>query len=190
MSILDPQQTPRLVTSQPDTWPNDPVSPVGRPSKTLRKSQLDAIKRFGEELVAMSPGRLARLELPDFLRKAIEEAQSTHAFGARKRQLQSIGRMMEDLDIEAIRADLVVVDRKHVPVAQTEALEPQTALVVDGLLSEGDTAVFALSERYDHDALSTLRQATRAARKKLATGADRTKTRRELADALARLTPR
>jgi ribosome-associated protein len=190
MSTLDPQHPQRLVTSHADQWPLEPMSPFARPSKTQRKSQLDAIKRLGEELVALTPGRLARLDLPDFLRKAVEEAQAMEAFGARKRQILTIGRMMEDLDIEAIRADLATVDQKPVAKAEEAPVDAEHAAIVERLVTEGDPAVFALEDRLDHEALSGLRQATRAARKKLAAGADPTKTRRELAQRLSGILPR
>ena len=59
-----------------------------------------ALQDLGEALVALSADRLARIELPDSLRAAIDEARRIHKFGALRRQLQYIGKLMRSVDVE------------------------------------------------------------------------------------------
>jgi hypothetical protein len=82
---------------------------------------------------------------------------------------------------------MATVDRKATPPAAPAPLDGATADLVERLMNEGDPAVFALKERFSHEALSQLRQKARVARKKIAAGADAAATRRELAESLARL---
>jgi ribosome-associated protein len=67
---------------------------------------MHALQHMGEALVALEPKRLAELaadaSLPDRLVDAIREARAITSWGARKRQLQYIGRLMRDVDPDPI----------------------------------------------------------------------------------------
>ncbi|HWQ40271.1 MAG TPA: ribosome biogenesis factor YjgA [Burkholderiales bacterium] len=82
------------------------MDPLAEISKTQRKREMHALQALGEELVALSAGRLARIALPERLRDAIVEARRMSKWGARRRQLQYIGRLMREVDAGAIRAQL------------------------------------------------------------------------------------
>lgn len=69
-----------------------------RPSKTQRKREVEAMQALGTALVKLTPKQLAGLDLPVALRKAVEEAQQMPQHGARRRQLQYIGRVMREID--------------------------------------------------------------------------------------------
>jgi ribosome-associated protein len=78
-----------------------------QPSRTKRKQDDQALQDLGEELVAVGEDKLAELDLPERLRDAIVEARSISKFGALRRQMQYIGRLMrEEGDAETIRAHL------------------------------------------------------------------------------------
>lgn len=77
-----------------------------RPSKSRRKRDMHALQEMGTELVALSPERLARIDMPEALRGAIHEAQRLTRHEARRRQLQYIGRLMRDADPAPIREAL------------------------------------------------------------------------------------
>jgi len=68
---------------------------------------MHALQDMGEALIALDPKRLADLaaevSLPSTLVDAIVEARSITAWGARKRQLQYVGRLMRGVDPEPIR---------------------------------------------------------------------------------------
>src|SRR5262249_47784647 len=82
---------------------------VDRPepvSKTQRKREMHALQELGEQLVGLTAAQLARLELPEKLLDAVQLAQQIHKFGALRRQLQYVGRLMRDVDSDAIAAQL------------------------------------------------------------------------------------
>ena len=68
------------------------------PSKTRIKQQMHDLQALGEELVALGKDQLAQLDLPDNLRDAIREMHRINKFGAQRRQLQYIGKLMRDLE--------------------------------------------------------------------------------------------
>lgn len=78
-----------------------------QPSRTRRKLDDLALQDLGEALVAVSEGQLAQLDLPERLHDAIQQARGISRFGALRRQMQYIGRLMrEEGDAETIRAKL------------------------------------------------------------------------------------
>jgi ribosome-associated protein len=77
-----------------------------RVSKTRLKREMHARQDVGEALVALPETRLAELDLPERLREAVLEARRISKFGALRRQLQYIGRLMRDVDSAAIEARL------------------------------------------------------------------------------------
>jgi ribosome-associated protein len=98
------------------------------PSKTRRKAEMHALQDMGEILVGLDSKRLAMLAeeaaLPPRLVEAILEARSITAWGARKRQLQYVGRLMRDVDPEPIRRRLDLWAHGHaVDSAHQHALE-------------------------------------------------------------------
>lgn len=77
-----------------------------RPSKSARKREAHVLQRLGAELVALRPEQLDAMELEPLLREAIALAQRITAREGRRRQLQYIGRLMREVDADAIRAAL------------------------------------------------------------------------------------
>ena len=78
-----------------------------QPSRTKRKHDDLALQDLGEELVAVDKDKLAQLDLPERLRDAVMHARSISKFGALRRQMQYIGRLMrEEGDAETIRTRL------------------------------------------------------------------------------------
>jgi ribosome-associated protein len=76
------------------------------PSKTQRKRDMLALQQLGEELILLPTERLNSLELPEDLLDAILEARRITKWGALRRQRQYIGRLMREIDAQAIRARL------------------------------------------------------------------------------------
>jgi ribosome-associated protein len=98
---VSPGDIPRH--TDPDTHPAPTAETQVRPSKSQRKRDAHALQVLGVQLVALSPARLAQLELPDVLREAVVAAQGMHQHGARTRQMQYIGKLMRQLDSAALR---------------------------------------------------------------------------------------
>lgn len=85
---------------------DEPVAP----SKTQRKQQMEELQTLGEELVALSADRIKKIDIPDDLRDAVREAQRmTKHDEAKRRQMQYIGKLMRNVEVEPIRAALALV---------------------------------------------------------------------------------
>jgi ribosome-associated protein len=74
------------------------------PSRTARKKASEELQRIGEGLLSQRAGALDELHLPEKLRDAIAEAQRLDNFGAKRRQLQFIGKLMRGLEPEVLEA--------------------------------------------------------------------------------------
>jgi ribosome-associated protein len=77
---------------------------AGTPSRTARKNASTELQKTGEALLALRPERLAQLDLPERLRDAIVEAKRLTQFGAKRRQMQFIGKLMRKLDADVLEA--------------------------------------------------------------------------------------
>jgi ribosome-associated protein len=75
-------------------------------SKTKRKRAMLDLQDLGEELTGLNHEQLDELALPELLLEAILEARRLNKFGARRRQLQYIGRLMREVDAQPIREKL------------------------------------------------------------------------------------
>jgi len=76
------------------------------PSKTKIKKQMHELRDLGKELTELSKDQVAQLDLPENLRDAITELRSINKFGAQRRQIQYIGKLMRDVDTAPILAKL------------------------------------------------------------------------------------
>jgi ribosome-associated protein len=153
-------------------------------SKTRRKRQMEALQSLGERLVRLNGERLAQMDLPEPLREAVEEARRMHAHGARRRQLQYIGRLMRSVDPGPIRARLEAWDgtsREH--AAWLHRLER----LREGLVAD-DQAVAELARECPGSDLQRLRSLARAARREAAEGRP-PRSFRALFDALKEMIP-
>jgi len=79
-------------------------------SKTRRKQAMEDLQTLGEELVTLSPERIKKIDIPDDLREAVREVQRmTRPDEARRRQMQYIGKLMRNVEVEPIRAALALI---------------------------------------------------------------------------------
>lgn len=76
------------------------------PSKTQRKKDMHALQAIGEQLVKLDLKKLAELNLSEILVDAIALARPMQKHGARRRQLQYIGRLMREVDALPIQQKL------------------------------------------------------------------------------------
>ena len=110
-----------------------------RPSKTKKKEAMHALQDLGAELVELSVGQLKRINLPENIYEAVRECQKITAHGARRRQLQYLGKLMRSADDEPIRAGLALIrGESSAETARLHRLERfRTRLLEDeGFLSE------------------------------------------------------
>ncbi len=79
-------------------------------SKSSRKKEMHALQDIGELLVELNSQRLGELDLPEKLLDAVKEAKRLTQFGAIRRQMQYIGKLMREIDAEGIREKLALWD--------------------------------------------------------------------------------
>jgi ribosome-associated protein len=83
------------------------------PSKSELKRQMTALQEIGESLILLSDKQLAKIPIEDErLVLAIAETKRIKSNNARRRHMQFIGKLMRDIDAEAIIAALDVMDTK------------------------------------------------------------------------------
>lgn len=75
-------------------------------SKSQRKREMSALQELGAALVDLPSGKLDTISMPEILLQAVMEAKRLNKHGARRRQMQYIGRLMREVDADAIRAGL------------------------------------------------------------------------------------
>jgi ribosome-associated protein len=127
---------------------DDEYGPDDPPSKSQLKRESTALQDLGEALVALPADRLKRLDLPDNLRIAVNEARRITAHGALRRQYQYIGKVMRNIDPAPIRAQLEVFagkSREH--KAWLHGLERWR----DRLLADGNALGELVAEHPDVD---------------------------------------
>ncbi|SFQ00880.1 ribosome-associated protein [Nitrosomonas cryotolerans] len=86
--------------------PENDHNEAAPPSKTQRKQAMHALQEMGEQLTALELKRLHELDLPEILMDAILAAKQIHQHGARRRQMQFIGKLMRKIDVTLIQEKL------------------------------------------------------------------------------------
>lgn len=131
------------------------------PSKSQKKRDSLALQDLGGELVALSSAQLARVDMPDSLRLAVREAQRINSNGAKRRQMQYIGRLMREADPAPIQAALDAIKGVSAAAkAREQRLERLRARLIENEQGLADIAIaFASAD------LQQLRQLRRNALK-------------------------
>ncbi|MBP7991122.1 MAG: DUF615 domain-containing protein [Rhodocyclaceae bacterium] len=146
------RQGQEVVNAEPE-----PKTESRRPSKTKAKEEMDALQELGKRLVEVSNDRLKKLDIPEILADAVREAKRISSFGALRRQMQYIGKLMRDVDVEPIQEMLDEIDGvSNKANARFHALEKQR----DKLLAD-ESVITALKNQHpdlDVTALRTLRR--------------------------------
>ncbi len=148
---------------------SDESAAADLPSKSELKRRQNRLQDLGRLLVELTPGKMARIELPEKLRAHVVEAQRLTAMGALRRQIQYIGRIMEEFDTPAIARALRDIDQ--IPYIKPVVVKTARVLAAEELIEGGDEALFTkYSGRVDNADMQRLRQAVRLAKKNIASG--------------------
>jgi len=107
-------------------------------SKSQMKREMLALQDLGERLVALHREQLNQLDLPEELMSAILMAQSIGKRGAKKRQLQYIGRIMRNVD-----ADHILQEYNRVTLHSAESINQLHRIEKwrEKLIESGDEAL-------------------------------------------------
>jgi ribosome-associated protein len=92
--------------------PDDQEPQEGR-GRSARKRASHELTNLGEQLLALRPEQVAALALPERLEEAVAEARRLTSFGAKRRQVLFIGKLMRKLDEESIAAIRKALEPRH-----------------------------------------------------------------------------
>jgi ribosome-associated protein len=130
-------------------------------SKTELKNDMTELQKLGEELVGLKPSVLAKFPLPDTLAIAIHDAQRFKN-EAKRRQMQYIGKLMRQIEVEPVQAALDKYHNKH---SQASAELHKLEALRDRIVTEGDSAIEEALAQYPTGDRQRLRQLSRQANK-------------------------
>lgn len=137
----------------------------GRPSKTQLKQQSHELQKLGQQLAELSADQLARAEMPDTLREAIDQLRRTRSHEGRRRQLQYVGKLMRSVDEAPLREAVAAAELGTAQQAlQLHEIERWRA----ELIADDEALTRWMQAHPDTDA-QQLRSLVRAARRDTAT---------------------
>jgi ribosome-associated protein len=131
-------------------------------SKSQRKRDSTALQKLGAALVELSAERLAKIEMPDNLRLAVQDARRITKHEARRRQMQYIGKLMRSTDPAPIQAALDAIS--GVSAAENQRMHRLERLRLR-LLEDETAALAEIVAAYPAADLQQLRQLRRNALK-------------------------
>lgn len=134
------------------------------PSKTRRKKDMHALQEIGEQLVELDQKKLSEFNLPEILLDAIHLARPMTKHGARRRQMQYIGRLMREVDTQPIQQKL---DSWHQTSVHQTARLHQLERWRERLLAD-EHALTEFAQKYPAADLQRLRSLIRNAHKEKA----------------------
>jgi ribosome-associated protein len=133
-------------------------------SKTQQKRAMHELRALGVALVDLPDSQLAAMTLPESLASAIAAARGMKEHGAKRRQLQLIGKLMRDVDAEPIREQLAALRGQSAQAAAHQRrLESWRTRLLDD-----DEALTAFAQEHPGADLQALRTAIRNARREQA----------------------
>ncbi|MDD9890281.1 MAG: DUF615 domain-containing protein [Gammaproteobacteria bacterium] len=109
------------------------------PSKTQRKQIARELQDLGQKLTTFKAADLDRLPLAEKLRSAISDFHRfPNSYGARKRQMQYIGKLMRDCDKNEIEQAILKLNSNPKKEEIQDALQVQ---IRELLLQKGDEGI-------------------------------------------------
>ncbi|MDY6990023.1 MAG: ribosome biogenesis factor YjgA [Thermodesulfobacteriota bacterium] len=88
-------------------------------SRTQKKHEDRALQELGKQLVGLSSEQLANIDVPAELLEAVMVARETKKRGAKRRQMQYIGRLMREIDAGPVRHGLENIRRGDLDKARS-----------------------------------------------------------------------
>ena len=128
---------------------------LGKISKTQLKKEAIALRQLGKVLISYSASELDQLELNTKLREGIDEFKRLpNSHGARKRQLQYIGRLIRERDGKMLQTK---IHRLNSLPKQQKQLK-NTNQLFERIISEGDSVITEIAAKQQQLERQKLRQ--------------------------------
>jgi ribosome-associated protein len=126
------------------------------PSKSAVKRQMTALQELGESLTRLTTKQLANVPIDDErLIEAVREVQRISSKNARKRHMQFIGKLMRDVDSEAISA---AIDAMYRQKQETNDKFHGLEALRDDILEQGLAGIEQVVARWSNADRQQLRQ--------------------------------
>ena len=153
----------------------EPDKELELPSKTRLKQDATDLQQLGQKLTNYSSAVLRKLSLNKVLISALEEFNRLpNSHGARRRQLQFIGKLMRDLDYDAVMKNIDDLESGHL----RKKKKPSAAkLLCEAILKSGDAEINVALEQYPQLNRQTMRQLYREHNRAAETIRDKFKTK-------------
>ena len=124
------------------------------------------LQQLGEALLDFDERSLLQLGIPESLRDAVRAARRMTAHGARRRQLQYIGKLMRSVDSAPIEA--AIAARRHQQLARSRSFHRLEALRNTLLAGDDDAGIAAVLAQFPQADRQHLRRLARHARREQA----------------------
>lgn len=139
---------------------NEPEAPEDEfeegPSKSEVKRQMLALQALGDKLTRLKDKELARIPIDsERLMEAIIETRNIRSNSARKRHMQYIGKLMREVDADAVEAAL---DALHKPARDANARFHELEELRDEVLEAGVSGVEKVLAQWPQADRQQLRQ--------------------------------
>jgi ribosome-associated protein len=134
------------------------------PSRTQLKNASEKLQELGAQLLTLRASLFDGLPLPSRLRETILEAKRMTSFGAKRRQLQLIGKLMRGLEPEALESVQAALRLAHGQSAQAARILHRAEQWRDSLIVD-DERLKAWIEAFPGTDAQHLRALIRRARK-------------------------
>lgn len=105
-------------------------------SRSQKKRESTALQGLGEELAALAPSILQDFGLPEELAEALDDWRDTKKPEARRRQMQYVGRLMREIDEEAVENIEARLEALNLKRRQDAGQFHQLEELREGLLTE------------------------------------------------------
>jgi len=133
-------------------------------SRNDAKRDSDAKQQLGEDLLGLGANARAQLNLPEALIVALNDAKKIDAHGARRRQMQYIGKLMRKLDEDTLQAVQAALLAQHQGTAEQAQALHEAEDWRDRLIDSDEAVTQWLANHRETDA-QALRSLIRQARK-------------------------
>ena len=142
-------------------WEDEEQEEIIWVSKSEIKRDAEQLKKLGAKLVELTQTNLEKIPLDETLLDAVELAQRLQK-EAKRRQLQYIGKLLRNIDVEPIQEALDKLENKH---NQQQVILHKLELLRDELIAKGDDALADLLNSYPQADRQHLRNLIRSAQK-------------------------
>jgi ribosome-associated protein len=141
------------------------------PSKSDLKKESDELQKLGADLLTLRGDLFNKLDLPDKLIEALNEAKRITNFEGKRRQMQFVGKLMRTLDESVIDAARQALDEQRNGSARETLALHQVETWRDRLIADDGALTDWLTLHTDTD-VQALRALIRQARKDAASQKD------------------